>query len=202
MNTGIQTIPLLICALLAGACTTEPIEDQLGYETSTGAAALTSETRAGPSAKDVVRDAVQLHQELVDRLESRGYTTADALAAAEAGDEARARELFGYTEMEYEALGARMEAIAVAVEEAERDGSWPALENQAADPEGLDCNWGQAAACAYGLGGVSIGFRIAGAGWPLVLAYAVGAGGICTWANCRWERDGSGTSPGTRTKPK
>jgi hypothetical protein len=145
-----------------------------------------------PDLTVAAREAVRLYEELATRLESRGYTTADAMAAFEARDEARARELFGYTNGDYEAIGARWTAIAEALE---WDAVWSAEE-----PDGISCNWGKGLECAWGLGLGSLTLRGFNVSWPVVAAAIAGSVGLCAYNNCRWERSGSG--PGTKPRRK
>lgn len=193
---------LITISSLVGACVADDRDPQSGVRADSVDFHVAAVQERDPSVEEVVREAVLLHHDLVARLESRGFTPAEALAAAEAGDEARARELFGFTDDELDAVGARLQAIAAAVEDAERRGAWSEPEAGAEDPEGLRCDWGKGVQCAYEMGGVSWGLRLAGVSWPLALGYVAGGLGVCAWVNCQWERDGSGTSPGTRPKKK
>ena len=179
----IPVLRLMVVALL-GACVSAN-DPELTVDSHT--AAIQQES----TVSDVAAEAVALYQELAARLESRGYTWEDALAAAEAGDEARARQLFGFTEEEFEAIGLRLEALAMAPESAHQE------DRGAEDPDGPKCER-EAASCAYQTLEIAI-FRAAGVSWPLTIAYVAGGVGLCLWANCHWE---SGSGPATGRKQK
>lgn len=173
----------VVCLL--GACITDTDAPEIDTTTIT-----TTIQQPSMTAEEAAREARDLFRGLVARLELRGHTIADAQAAAEAGDEEWVRELFGYTDAEFEAIGRRLAALAQTFEHL------PPAEN----PEGIRCDWGQGAACAFGLLSNSWAFRLSGVSWPLVVGHAVASVGICGWANCRWERSGSG--PGTQPRKK
>jgi hypothetical protein len=162
---------LLIAAALVGACVADD-SDRIDIDLHT-----TPLQQPDPDPTVAAREAFRLYQELAARLESRGYTTADALAAAEAGDEARVRELFGYTDTEYEAIGMRLQTV-------EHANAW--LEPGPEDPDGLDCRWGEMLECAVQMAFGSVSLRPFGASWPTVAAVFVGTTGICAWNRCHW----------------
>jgi hypothetical protein len=134
----------------------------------------------------------ELYEELVSRLADRGYTTADAQAAAAAGDDARARELFGYTDGEYEAIGRRAVVLSKAVQMAPPDTAHP----------DWGCDWGQAALCLANGVLAAVGTRGVGASGPVIGAIIVAEAGLCGWAFCYRERRDTGSGPSTGPRKK
>lgn len=185
----------VIAAVAACALEDERAQvDSVGFEIQSAA--------GNAPARDVAREAVLLVEEVAARLQERGYTPEELFAAGQAGDEQRVREMLGYTDAELAAIGARMTAIFTEMDTVEHDGSWLEPEDSVADPDGLKCDWGRAVECTYAMFGSGLGIYFSKAGWPITIAYVVGGAGICGYNNCRWERDGSGTSPGTKPKKK
>lgn len=135
----------------------------------------------------------ELYEELVARLADRGYTIADAQAAAAAGDEAQARELFGYTDAQYDAITRRARELATAVR---------AAPPEAASSTEWGCDWGQAALCFANGILAAWGTRGAGASGPVIGAIIVVEAGLCGWANCYRERRDTGSGPSTGPRKK
>lgn len=184
-------LPLIPVLLVLGGCALDdPVPVDQAPEAPPFAADTTLRSRhhvVGPE-----REALHLYEELAARLDERGVTPAALRAAADAGDEQAVRELFGYTDTEFDRLHARLVAITGSPESntTERGGGHGGADlGPPRHVEWLRCKgtWG---ACF--LGAAALAKNV-----PGKLAIAIYAPGAvaCVWQDCKWD----GTGPGKWT---
>ena len=175
----------LLCALVTSACTTEPVEEQLGYETTgiRASSVAVAQLREPPATWPEYEHEAQLFaRDFFAHLEQRGVTPEVLEAAALAGGEERVRELLGFTDAEYEAWYARLVEIVTTAESiSAEDVGYP--EGWTCLPEVIPCITSIGLAYLVAGGAISV---------PALLAY----GGIhaagCVYTYCSYDR----TDPG------
>lgn len=132
----------------------------------------------GDAPAEAGPQAISLYQEMAARLDERGYTPDELLAAGQAGDEQLVREMLGYTDAEFEAMYERLQAIGTAPAS---DANYP--EGWTCQPEVIPCITSLGLAYLVRGGSISV---------PALLAY----GGIhvigCVYTYCSYDR----TDPG------
>jgi hypothetical protein len=172
-----QVLRVAMVAML-GACTLADERAQVDVRT---------QSTAGATAQGVARDAMELSEELLGRLEAHGRTPEELLAAAEAGDEQSIRDMLGYTDAEIEAMYARLVAIVTAAE------GMPAAD--ANYPEGWMCDYPALWPCLSQIGPTFL-TRYGGASIPAILVVGGIQAAACVYYHCNYDR----TDPGPPVK--
>lgn len=172
-------------------------EDDIALDLEVGAA--TVEHAPGElDPEDAAAELWELYQELASRLEERGVTIEELLAAAEAEDEGTILEMFGWTPEEMAAADARILDL-IERARAAGVGGYPAAD--AVPLRGWGCEWRGTGPWAEStilmVGGIGLGAWVAGG--PVIVPRAAIAvlvsAGLCL---CSFDS----TDPGPPARPK